>query len=147
MIVLTAGVLVAGCSSTSSSQSSPCPGQSAGFSIRVDVAAVTPGTVLRLCANQPGCVERHVTRSNHPHYVFIGYSYTGTAGTADIRLTLRASRDGRAHQSAVVLPIKQSQFGRCGDYGGTGYARVTTEVRGLPVGPWARRVRRMSLRR
>jgi hypothetical protein len=122
LIALTAGALLAGRSSTASRQSSPCPGQSSDFSIRVDISAVTPGTTLRLCTDTSSCVARRVTKSSHTHYIFVGYRYTGTASSADIRLTAQALRDGHARRSAVVLPIEQRQLARCGDYGGPGYA-------------------------
>jgi hypothetical protein len=129
LIALAASVLAAGCSATGSANNSPCPGQSSDFSIRVDVSAVKPGTELRLCANESNCVVKDVGESDHPHYIFVGYTFIGASATARARLSLRAARDGHVRQAAVVLPIKQTQFGRCGDYGGPGYAIVNSHVK------------------
>jgi hypothetical protein len=120
-------VLAAGCASASN-QNLLCPGQSSDFAVRVDTSAVKLGTVLRLCADRPaGCVVRQLTDSGHRHYVFVGYSYRGASAIANIRLTLRASRDGHVRSDAVLLRIPQRQFGRCGDYGGPGYAVINSD--------------------
>jgi hypothetical protein len=129
LIVIAAGVIAVGCSSTGSAKTSPCPGRSSDFGIRVDVSAVKPGTELRFCASDSACVVKHVGKSNHPHYVYVGYTFKGTATTARIRLSLQASRDGHVRRETVVLAIKQNQFGRCGDYGGPGYASVSNHLK------------------
>lgn len=120
LTLVAAVAAAAGCSNHESFNT--CPGQVSDFGIYVHLTSVPPNSMLRLCASS--CRTVRLSADHHPAGVVVGYAYKGTARLATIGLSLTATHAGRSYENSVALRIPQSQFGRCGDYGGPGYASV-----------------------